>query len=124
MNNDKHRRFRIDFSDGDGDKVMELTVSVVETESAVKEIKEMVEFWRGWKNSLRSFEGDYTKTFVDHFSNTIESNKNDLYNLEKLQEFFADFEGFYPVFEKNWFEVQEFWNGYSELELSVDITEL
>ena len=45
------------------DLTWEMTVRI-DHEKADKPIKEMVEFWGGWKEKLKDSDGDYTKAFL------------------------------------------------------------
>ena len=36
----------------------------IDEEKAKKPIKEMIEFWWGWKNRLKIYDGNYTKLFL------------------------------------------------------------
>lgn len=68
-----------------------------ENPKAQAAIKEMVEFWSGWKSDLRAAHGNYTKLFLINLTKTLLPISLEGWNTEGVIEELAKKEGWYRL---------------------------
>jgi len=70
----------------------------IDHEIADKQIKEMVEFWRGWEFRLSENEFDYTVVFLKQLAHEVFcAQVAECYNLTGIIEHFNKLEGWTPI---------------------------
>jgi hypothetical protein len=96
------RHFKLQLDD-DGYEAISAVVVIREDVDSLQLMREMVYFWSGAIKVVEKYKGDITKSFLHYVGGSISSHREQINSMGDLQHHFSNEEGFYPLFDNNWF---------------------